>query len=312
MTTWKPTAPLQNLITRAQIINKVRNFFQQRQVLEVETPIISQFAATDPHLDSFRVNDHFLQTSPEFPMKRLVAAGSGPVFQICKVFRQDEAGRRHNPEFTMLEWYQPGYTDQQLWQEAIALISCITGAHPTQVISYRDAFISQLQVDPITSDISTLKKLCYEHTGAIADDFSREDCLDLLISMVIEPGFNPDEFTVLHRFPASQAALAKKTTDEDGEMVSHRFEIFFKGMELANGYWELTNTSEQEERFEADNQLRLKLGKQALPVDRLLLDALEAGLPDCAGIALGLDRLVMIACNSSNIKEVLSFSWENA
>ncbi|AJQ94390.1 EF-P lysine aminoacylase EpmA [Gynuella sunshinyii] len=312
MTAWKPTAPLQNLVIRAQIINKIRNFFQDRQVLEVETPILSQFAATDPHLDSFRVNDHFLQTSPEFPMKRLVAAGSGAVFQICKVFRQDEAGKRHNPEFTMLEWYQPGYTDQQLWQEAIALISCITGEHSTQVISYRDAFISYLQVDPLTAELSALKQLCHQYAGAEADNFSRDDCLDLLISIVIEPGFNPNQFTVLHRFPASQAALAKKTTDPDGEKVSHRFEIFFKGMELANGYWELTNAKEQKDRFDDDNRRRVKMGKQPVPVDKLMLDALENGLPDCAGIAMGIDRLIMIACHSRNIKEVLSFSWENA
>ena len=312
MTDWKPTAPLANLITRSRILATIRLFFSERQVLEVETPLLSQCSATDPHLDSFQVHNRYLHTSPEFPMKRLIAAGSGPIYQICKVFRQEEQGKRHNPEFTMLEWYRPGFSDQRLWQEAITLMSQVVGPHETNVISYREAFLRFLQVDPLTCELDTLKQLCQQHTGAKATDFSRDDCLSLLTATVVETNFHPDRFTVLSRFPASQAALAQKVPDVDGQMVSHRFEIFFAGMELANGYWELTDASEQQNRFQMDNEQRLELGKSSVPMDHFLLDALHYGMKDCAGIALGIDRLVMIACGTRDISDVLSFSWHNA
>ena len=312
MSDWKPTAPIANLITRSRILATIRRFFSERLVLEVETPLLSQHSATDPHLDSFQVHDHYLHTSPEFPMKRLVAAGSGSIYQICKVFRQEEQGKRHNPEFTMLEWYRPGFSDQRLWQEAITLMSQVIGPHETEVVSYREAFLRFLQVDPLTCELDSLKQLCWQHVGADAQEFSRDDCLSLLTATVVEANFDADKFTVLTRFPASQAALAKKVADTDGQLVSHRFEIFFAGMELANGYWELTDATEQKNRFQADNAQRGQLGKPVVPIDHFLLEALQQGMEDCAGIAMGIDRLVMIACNTREIKDVLSFSWHNA
>ncbi len=322
---WRPTASLDLLRQRASLLNCIRAFFAQRQVLEVETPLLSQATVTDLHLDSMVVELHdskrrFLQTSPEFAMKRLLAAGSGPIYQICKAFRRDEAGQRHNPEFTMLEWYRPGFDDQLLMAEIEALVcTCAeqsdNGSSDWAVsgferISYRDLFLSRLDIDPFAASDQQLIDLARQQTASDHLTLSRDDALNLLMAVVIEPALQAPVFVT--DFPASQASLAATELTDDGYRVARRFELFIRGMEIANGYLELTDAQEQARRFAADNQRREQGGLPVQPVDEFLLAALASGLPDCAGVALGFDRLLMLISDRQRIAEVISFDDNNA
>ncbi|WP_237132884.1 EF-P lysine aminoacylase EpmA [Pseudohongiella sp. O18] len=322
---WRPTASLDLLRQRASLLNCIRAFFAQRQVLEVETPLLSQATVTDLHLDSMVVELHdskrrFLQTSPEFAMKRLLAAGSGPIYQICKAFRRDEAGQRHNPEFTMLEWYRPGFDDQLLMAEIEALVcTCAeqsdNGSSDWAVsgferISYRDLFLSRLDIDPFAASDQQLIDLARQQTASDHLTLSRDDALNLLMAVVIEPALQAPVFVT--DFPASQASLAATELTDDGHRVARRFELFIRGMEIANGYLELTDAQEQARRFAADNQRREQVGLPVQPVDEFLLAALASGLPDCAGVALGFDRLLMLISDRQRIAEVISFDDNNA
>jgi lysyl-tRNA synthetase class 2 len=291
---------------RATVIAQIRQFFAERQVLEVETPILSTAATTDPHLQSFFTGQYYLQTSPEFGMKRLLAAGSGAIYQICKVFREEEQGRYHNPEFTMLEWYRPDFDHHHLMQEVDDLLQDVLQTPPAQKLTYSKAFEQYLHINPHTANLNQLQQCAAEKniiSVGFADD--KDTWLQLLMNHCIEPYLGQDAPIFLYDFPASQAALAKIRHDDPP--VAERFEVYMHGMELANGFHELTDAREQEQRFIIDLQHRKQLGYPQVPYDQRLITALQQGLPDCAGVALGLDRLIMIAANSTNISDIISF-----
>lgn len=291
--------------------------------MEVETPIVSQAGVTDVHLASVQVQRHiegrvqqqYLQTSPEFAMKRLLAAGSGPIYQICKVFRDDEHGRKHNSEFTMLEWYRPGLDLRELMHETAALLNvCL--AHRFDeirplVLSYKHAFQDRLDINPLQATLAQLKQTAQRVglTLDLGDD--RLAYMDLLFSHFVEPSLGFDTPIFLTDFPPEMASLAKVRLDEDGEEVAARFEVYIEGLELANAYDELLDASVLRARFEADNQERDKLGLQVMPLDENLLAAL-AHMPECSGIALGIDRLLMVATQKLNIEQVIAFPASRA
>ena len=318
-TDWQPTAALTTLRTRADINRNIRAFFAARQVLEVEVPLLAAAAVTDPHIDSLAVptggGERYLQSSPEYAMKRLLAAGSGPIYCLGKAFRRGEAGRRHNPEFTLLEWYRPGYDVPLLMAEVADLLGSIIDIGPVQRLSYREAFQRHLQIDPHTATAADLRRLAGRSVGpALGGDWAgadRDTWLNLLISHVIEPQLGPG-LTFIYDYPASQAALARVAEDERGQPVAKRFEAYLGGMELANGYWELADADEQRRRFAADLVRRRGRGQPCPPADERLLQALATGLPDCAGVALGVDRLVMLAVGAGSIAEVLAFADDRA
>ena len=313
---WRPTAPLSHLQLRARLLRQIRDYFAEQQVLEVETPALTVAGVSDPHIDSFRVSSDgmvgqraglFLHTSPEYAMKRLLAAGSGPIYQIARVFRAGEAGRRHSPEFSLLEWYRPGFNHHQLMDEVEALLArLISLESPAERITYRELFLQYLDIDPLPATVAELGRCAERNAIALQNpDADRDVWLDLLFSHVIEPRLADRRARMLfiHDYPASQAALAR--IDERG--LAARFELYLDGVELANGYHELTDAGEQRRRFERDNRRRRALGKAEMPIDESLLQALEAGLPECAGVALGLDRLVMCAAGVDSLAQVMSF-----
>ncbi|WP_150299604.1 EF-P lysine aminoacylase EpmA [Pseudomonas profundi] len=311
---WQPTASIDNLRRRAGIINQIRRFFAERDVLEVETPALSGAAVSDPHLFPF-ITDLvpegggptrvlYLHTSPEYPMKRLLAAGSGSIWQQCKVYRNGESGSRHNPEFTMLEWYRVGFDHHQLMEEVDQLVRSVLGCTPARRVTYADLFRDLLVTDIHGCDTSELARLGRERCG-FTGELDRDGWLNLLFSHLIEPQLI--EPTMVYAFPASQAALARIVGSDDRVPSAARFELFINGMELANGYFELTDAMEQARRFETDQQLRAALNRPVLPVDEHLVHALHSGLPECAGVALGVDRLVMLAMGARSIDEVIAF-----
>lgn len=319
---WQPSASLDALKSRARLLGFVRGFFAERQVLEVETPVLGRHGVTDVNLDSIRASllpvagsttdTGWLQTSPEYHMKRLLAAGSGPIFQVSRVFRDGERGRRHNPEFSMLEWYRPGFTDEELMAEVADLVVGWLACEPPQRLSYRQAMVRFAGVDPFSASDRELARLCetwLEPESALS--LGRDGCLDLLMSYRVEPALAHQPPTFITHYPASQAALAR-TSYHEGVQVAHRFELYVQGMELCNGYWELTDAGEQRRRFQADNAARRARGKPEMPVDEGLLAALDTGLPECAGVALGLDRLLMLKLGTRDIADVLAFPVERA
>ncbi|WFE72331.1 EF-P lysine aminoacylase EpmA [Halomonas sp. M1] len=321
---WQPTATIETLHERARLIAIVRAFFAQRGVLEVETPILGQGGSTDVHLASLSTlartdkgqRKLWLQTSPEFHMKRLLAAGSGPIFQLAKSFRNGEVGARHNIEFTMLEWYRPAFTLAQLIDETTTLVANVlpSFAGPVVRYRYRELFHTYLAVDPFTTSLETLRTLAAERGHMSAQTLAKEGrdtCLDLLMSMVIEPQLGQQELSVVLDYPASQAALARRHQDADGEWVASRFELYLNGVELANGYDELIDAEEQRQRFDEDNAERRKLGLPEVDVDERLLAALERGMPESAGVALGIDRLIQLAMGKARLEDVLAFSTPN-
>jgi lysyl-tRNA synthetase class 2 len=311
--TWHPTAPLKNLRQRASIIASIRNYFSQHNVLEVETPQLAPTTVTDPHLDSIAVPGFgYLQTSPEYAMKRLLAAGSGSIYQIAKVFRADEAGRRHNPEFTMLEWYRVGFSLDQLIDEVAAIARFAVGDIKLERHRYRDLFRAHLHLDPLTCEVAALANAAKQHVDVAFDDADRDTWLELLMSHVIEPTLGMGvggigELSFVVDYPPSQAALARLREDVDGQNVASRFELYFRGVELANGYHELLDAKEQRARFDADLREREKLNLPGVPIDEQLLAAIEHGLPDCSGVALGLDRLIMLAINGNSLADAMAF-----
>lgn len=324
---WRPGAELENLKTRARILAVIRAFFAARNVLEVETPILSPAATTDAHLDSlctrYQGPGHpagqilFLHTSPEFPMKRLLAAGSGPIYQLCKVFRQGERGRRHNPEFTLLEWYRPDWSYHALMSEVEALARQVLGPFrplgETERLTYAEAFIRHAGIDPLNSSLAGLRECAGAHGLTVASDVQvdeRDFWCDLLMSHVIEPRLGQGHLTFIHEYPASQAALARLVSGRPE--VAERFELYLEGVELANGFHELADAIEQRARFEHDNRRRAQRNQPVMPMDERLLAAMAHGLPDCSGVALGVDRLVMLACGVSEIDGVIAFPLEHA
>lgn len=305
---------------RAELLQTVRQFFYARQVMEVDTPLLASSPVTDPFLQALTVpyrtargtQTYYLQTSPEYAMKRLLAAGSGSIYQLCKAFREDEVGSRHNPEFTMLEWYRVGFNDGDLMQEMDALLQLSLNTQPAEYLSYKHAFERYLHIDPHTASQAELERLVWQQLGTIPKFTpSRNDCLNLLFSAVIEPHLGQASPTFIYHYPASMAALAKRRI-EDGVEVAARFEVYVKGIELANGYYELTDPVEQRKRFNADLKLRQDLSLPSVPIDEHLMSALTAGLPDCAGVALGFDRLCLLACGAKELSDVIAFPFTRA
>jgi lysyl-tRNA synthetase class 2 len=305
---------------RADLFARLRAFFAAAGVLEVETPILSQAAVTDPALASLSVGgvgparSLYLQTSPEFPMKRLLAAGSGPIYQICKVFRDDECGRLHHPEFSLLEWYRPGWDPRRLMDEVAALtrVALQRPTMPVERIAYRELFLQRLHLDPWSATVEDLRGAAL--AAGIADaaslDLDADAWLDLLLTHCLEAGLGRDGMTFLVDYPPSQAALARI---RPGTIpVAERFELYLEGVELANGFQELTDAAEQRARFQADLAQRRRRGQPEPPLDERLLAALAAGMPECSGVALGLDRLLMMATGIDRIDGVLAFPVERA
>ena len=297
----------------------------ERAVTEVETPLLSQAGSTDPALHSLSVatesGRRWLHTSPEFPMKRLLAEGSGDIYQIAKVFRDAEAGRYHNPEFTLLEWYRLGFDHHALMDELQALITDLADllapltppasqAKCWRRLSYQEVFMQGLGIDPHQASVAELANCAAQQGLAISGDLDRDGWLDALLSLAITPTWPEDTLSFIYDYPASQAALAK--VDQGPPATARRFELYWGPVELANGFHELTDPLEQRQRFARDLKQRAAQGLVPIPMDERLLEALQAGLPDCAGVALGLDRLLMRLTDAAHIREVLSFSWDEA
>ncbi|GAA5072545.1 EF-P lysine aminoacylase EpmA [Lysobacter panacisoli] len=320
---WQPSATFDALRLRARLNATVRAFFAARDVVEVETPVMSLAGNTDPNIASFHLEfsgrtdgaprTRWLRTSPEYPLKRLLAAGLGDCYELGRVFRDGEAGGRHNPEFTMLEWYRLGWDHQRLIDETVDLVLAalaLVGRNATlSRIGYHELYRTRLGVDPATSSDGELRaalgEIVIDPTG-----LTRDDWLDLLMTHRLQPDFPTDQLLAVYDYPASQCALARV---RDGEVpVAERFELYLGPLELANGYHELADAREQGERFDRDLRLRRQRGDREPPRDERLLRALDAGFPQCAGVALGMDRLMMALLGTGRIADVLAFDFARA
>jgi len=313
---WHPSATPEVLRARARLLHRLRAFFDARGVLEVETPQLSSRSVTDPAIEPLLVTSgtcvagaRFLPPSPEFPMKRLLAAHAAPIYQVTRAFRDGESGPRHSPEFTLLEWYRPGFDLETLMDEVAELLRLCLGERAERSSSYRALFHQRLRLDPMTASARELEAVARQHIEAGDLGGDRDLWLDLLMSHVIEPQLEGVWF--VYDYPPSQAALARVET-RDGVEVARRFEVFADGVELANGFHELADAREQRRRFEADNARRRERGQPERPIDERLLAALEHGLPDCCGVALGVDRLLMLITGATDIRDVLAFDWSRA
>jgi lysyl-tRNA synthetase class 2 len=324
--TWQSTLTWNNAQKRAKILQQIRQFFAERNVVEVETPALSQGTVTDVYLDAISCKydfladspvghstELFLQTSPEFHMKRLLASGYGCIFQIAKAFRHEESGKNHNPEFTMLEWYRIGFDQFDLMSEVAELLQVVLASNKAIFTSYQDIFIETVAVDPLVATFDQLVEVLNRRDKA-ADWLIEMNDADLLLQFIfteiIEPTIGIEQPQFIYDFPIAQASLAKKSIDD--ARVAQRFECYFKGIELVNGFNELTDANEQVLRFEQDNAKRKEQGLPVKPIDGNFIAALNHGLPQCSGVALGIDRLVMLALDIKNISEVQSFSIERA
>jgi lysyl-tRNA synthetase class 2 len=322
---WQPSCSNETLHIRAQLLQKIRQFFADRNVLEVETPLLSSAIGTDPNLDFFTTSLQlspkqqtlYLQTSPEFAMKRLLAAGSGSIYQICKAFRNGESGRYHNPEFTMLEWYRVGFNLTQLMDEAEELITLLfqgdNALKPSQRISYQNLFQDYTGLNPLV--------FCYDEYAQYAQAKGLIDAiplcgldhklwLDFIFSHQIQPYLGDNALCMVYGYPACMPSLAR--INADNPLITDRVELFINGVELGNGYYELGVAQEQEQRFDKEIAIRECQQRPAVAKDERLLAALAAGFPDCSGIAIGLDRLLMLLSNSPTIDDVLAFSVSRA
>jgi lysyl-tRNA synthetase class 2 len=323
---WRPTASLDTLRLRAELLTRIRRFFSKQDILEVDTPALSVAASTDPALQSFTTvysgpgpsaaTPYYLHTSPEFPMKRLLAAGAGSIYQLCKVFRDGECGAQHNPEFTLLEWYRKGFDHLDLMDEVEQLLTAVlAGIAPLDSVhhwTYRELFLQLADIDPFTvspHELRVLLETTYNITcvGMRSDDL--DGWLDLVMTHVIEPQLGTG-LVFVRDYPASQAALSRLRPGTPP--VAARFEAYLNGIELANGFHELADAGEQRARFEQDLERRSNNNLMPVDMDERLLSALESGLPDCAGVALGIDRLVMIASGGKSLNDVIAFPFECA
>jgi lysyl-tRNA synthetase class 2 len=320
---WRPTASLDTLRLRAELLARIRAFFTARDVLEVDTPALSCAASTDPALESFSTLYNgpgpagaslYLHTSPEFPMKRLLAAGSGSIYQLCKVFRDGEFGARHNPEFTLLEWYRPGFDHLDLMDEVeqllTAVLANIAPLGPVHHWTYRELFLQYAGIDPFTVSPGEMQILLQTGHGISCAALSADDLdgwLDLVMTHLIEPQLGAG-LVFVRDYPVSQAALARLRPGTPP--VAARFEVYLNGIELANGFYELTDGVEQRARFEKELERRRNSGLKAVSLDERLLSALDSGLPDCAGVALGVDRLMMIASGAESLHDVIAFPFD--
>jgi lysyl-tRNA synthetase class 2 len=323
---WRPSASIDCLIKRNQILGQIRDYFSRHNVLEVETPTLSPSTVTDLHLEametlhtnplSVKKTHLYLQTSPEYYMKRLLCAGAPSIFQIVKCFRDDEVGRYHNPEFTLLEWYRLSFSMESLIEDVDSILRLVLDTPHCEKVSYRELFIKHLDIDlKCVSDekiVSICNDLGYEnlvptHFSNTLSIVEKDTLLQLLFCEKIETQIGTEKPIVVTHFPASQASLAKLS--EADPSVSQRFEFYYKGVELANGFEELSEESEQRVRFNLDNSARVQVGLAPKPIDEKFLNALKEGLPNCAGVALGIDRLLMLALDKKQIREVISFDF---
>jgi lysyl-tRNA synthetase class 2 len=321
VTDWRPGVGNDVLRMRATLLARIRDFFREREVLEVDTPALSSAAATDSAIESFLTRytgpgaaggkPLYLGSSPEFFMKRLLAAASGPIYQLAHVFRNGEYGAHHNPEFMMLEWYRPGFDHHALMDEVdqfmVTVLDGFAEYSPAVRISYRDWFIEGAGLDPWCDDAGAFRQFALREFGSALpalDETDRDGWLDLIVTHWLEPRLGPAAQFV-YDYPPSQASLARL---RDGEYpVAERFELYFGGVELANGFHELADAGEQQQRFIAENQRRTQQGKAEMPIDRALIGALTYGLPDCSGVALGVDRLLMVATGAATLEAIMPF-----
>jgi len=317
---WRPTASLIALQRRARMLAQVREFFASRSVLEVETPILSAGAVSDPQIESLATRvagmtgPSYLSTSPEYAMKRLLAAGSGDIYQVCKVFRDAERGRWHNPEFTMIEWYRLGFDDAALMTEVEGLAALLLAPdrplRPAERLTYAEALRRHVGVDAHRDDESAFERAARDHGIVCRAELDRDAKLDLLMGLVVGPKLGLDRPCFICDYPASQASLARLKPGQPA--VAARFEFYIDGIELANGFHELANAAEQRARFDGDLAVRGARGQVQPPLDERLLAALKSGIPDCAGVALGFDRLVAVALGTACLSEAMSFAIDNA
>lgn len=313
-----PSATKDTLVARAKLIQKIRAFFDSRDILEVATPVLSGVTTTDVHIDSFKTDHYFLQTSPEFYLKRLLAAGLGSIYQLGPVFRRGDEGTKHQPEFTLLEWYRPEFTLEELIQETSDLLVEILNCAPIQCFTYQFIFEKLLNCQPHLATAQTLSEIALKNKvvstqDALSLNLDKDAWLDLLMVTMIEPNLNKlcSGPIAIIDYPASQGSYAQTEKRVDAEenifSIAKRVEVYFGGLELANGYFELLDASAQREKFIQDNIKRENLGFPVMPIDENLLAAQEAGMPECSGIALGVDRLIMLALNKATIQEVVAF-----
>lgn len=317
---WRPSASAARLAQRAQRLTLAREFFAARAVLEVDTPLVVNAAVSDVHIHAAQVHLEasgaplYLHTSPEYAMKRLLAAGSGDIYQICHVVRGFESGRLHNPEFTLIEWYRCGFALAQLMDEVEVLVRQLIGAravtYESERLSYRQAFQRELGLDPLHMSSAQLRAAAQPLGFAGAAHSTRDELLELLMGAAVGPRLGHGALTFVHGYPASQAALAR--LDPQDTNTAQRFELYCEGIELANGFHELGAAAEQRARFVADNAERQRRGLPVAALDERLLAALAAGLPDCCGVALGFDRTLMLASGATSIDEVLPFPTARA
>lgn len=320
---WQPSMSWQLAKARASLNKNIRQFFEERGVIEVETPILSHGTITDVYLDAFETNFDqsssgsqeklFLQTSPEFAMKRLLAAGYGSIYQLSKAFRHESAGKHHNPEFTLLEWYRLGFDHWQLMNEVEEFLVALLNVDAVERYSYQDLFIEYTGLDPLNIGAKQLhiflkNKQRDDHWLMITEHV--DTLLQFIFSQYIEPEIGKDQPCFVYGFPIEQAALAR--VNEKDNRIADRFECYYKGIELVNGFYELTNKEEQYSRFIQDNKQRKKLSYKEKPIDKRFITALEEGLPLCSGVALGVDRLAMLALGEDHIRSVLTFDINNA
>ena len=320
---WQPCASLEALRLRAEVYRRIREFFHHRQVLEVETPMLSEAGNTDPNIESFHLQfsgtslaggkTRWLRTSPEFPMKRLLASGLGDCYELGRVFRNGEFGRRHNPEFSMLEWYRVGWNHLELIEECIALVQDVFALKgielPVRRLSYAELFLELVGIEPHTAGDAQLQAAVLAKVDIDPEGLRRDDFLDLLMTHCIEPQLPRRSLTVVYDFPASQCALARIRSG--AVPVAERFELYLGSVELANGYHELTDAAEQSRRFDQDLLMRGQRGACAVPKDLRLITALES-MPDCAGVAMGIDRLMMALLDAEKLAETVAFDFSLA
>lgn len=311
MVSWAPTATIDTLRIRAKTVAEIRQFFDRRHLLEVDVPVLSDTGVTDVHIDCLqtRVNGipQYLQSSPEYFMKRLLAAGSGPIYYLGKAFREGESGRRHRSEFTMLEWYRTDWDEHQLMDEVAELIQQLGVNCAIQKMAYADVFENITGLNPHGESLEKLQALASRVAGSDFSTEGRSTCLDLIFSLLVEPKL-PEGLVFIFNYPACQSALAQLDHDVSGEQIARRFEVFLNRVELANGYYELRDPVEQRSRFAADVALRQAMGKPAVPLDEKLLAAMDEGLPKCSGVALGVDRLLMQLQGIDDISGVVAFA----
>lgn len=307
---WRPGADAGMLVRRARLLADIRAFFAERGVLEVTTPVLGRYGVTDVHLASMTTRDtppRYLRTSPELAHKRLLAAGLGDLYELGPAFRGGEAGRWHNPEFTLLEWYRTGWSDTGLAAETVALIRAAGLADwPSETITWRELAVQHLGFDPLGADTADLRATAPDAPA----NLDRAGLLDWLASFRIQPGLPAGTLTVVTGYPAEQAALAR--LDPDDPAVARRFEVFAGDVELANGYLELTDGDTQRERFAHDNHRRAAAGLDPVTPDARFLQALDQGLPACAGVALGVDRLLAVITDTTDLDQVQAFSWSRS